>query len=156
MAHDDQPDELPAGDSRDCGHGAYCVQCPPDEQPAPEQPAAADPDKPCYHPEFDVSVQIGRIGENDDNNPTPGMPTAFIAEIVVKCGACDEPFKFDGVPAGLSYDSPATSVDGRELRAPIRPVSLPPRRQRLAPGSLSGYRVEVLRTGDLPFDRRNL
>jgi hypothetical protein len=146
MTHDDQPDELPPGDSYDCAHGAYCVQCGPTDVP---MTTLADPDKPCYHPEFEVVTAIARVGEDDPNNTMPGMPTAFVAEITIKCGACGEAFKFDGVPAGLSYDAPATSVDGRELRAPIRPVSLPPRRERIQGRAISGYSIR--QTGTSPL-----
>lgn len=101
-----------------------------------------DPDKPCYHLMFDANIAVARVGEADENNTMPGMPTAFVAEITIKCGDCGEHFKFDGVPAGLSYDSPATSVDGRELRAPIRPETLPPRRHRIRGRALDGYTIE--------------
>lgn len=116
----------------------------------PPAPRPADPDKPCYHPDFDAVVDVARIGEDDPENLMPGMPTAFVAEISVYCQTCGEAFKFDGVPAGMSYDAPATSVDGLELRAPIRPVSLPPRRMRVAPGSISGYRIEGFTPGGAP------
>jgi hypothetical protein len=102
----------------------------------------ADPDQPCYHPELHVDVAFGRIGEDDPGNPTPGMPTSFVLEIKARCLACDEPFVFDGVPAGLSFSAPAVSLDSRELRAPVRPVSLPPRHRRLPPGSPDGVGVE--------------
>lgn len=100
-----------------------------------------DPDKPCYHVNFAALVTVARVGEQDEHNPTPGMPTAFVAELSVVCADCGEPFRFDGVPAGMSYDAPATSVDGRELRAPIRPVSAPPRSLTRRAGDVSGFRI---------------
>ncbi len=106
-----------------------------------DAPPPADPDGPCRHLAFEASVGVARIGEDDPGNLMPGMPTAFVAEIQIKCSQCGERCKFDGVPAGMSFDAPATSVDGYELRAPIRPESLPPRRQRVAPGSVSGFRI---------------
>jgi hypothetical protein len=111
--------------------------------------APADPDRPCYHPDVDVRVRFGRIGEGDDDNPTPGMPMAFMIEVDLDCRACREAFVFDGVPAGMSFDSPAVSVDGRELRAPVRPVSLPPRHRRGITG-VSGYRIEAITDDDEP------
>lgn len=145
--NNDQPDEYPPG------IGGPCI--PHDDIPEAAPRQTIDPDKPCYHLMFDASVQIARVGEADANNTMPGMPTAFVAEITIKCGDCGEHFKFDGVPAGLSYDSPSTSVDGRELRAPIRPESLPPRRQRIRGRALSGYSIEATPGADLgEFDVR--
>jgi hypothetical protein len=91
-----------------------------------EPTPAADPDQACTHPAFTATVSVGRIGEADLDNPNPGMPRVYMAEVVVGCAACGELFKFDGIPYGLSYTAPTVSVDGRELRAPIHPESLRP------------------------------
>ena len=107
----------------------------------------ADPDRACYHPDVDVIVGFGRIGEDDADNPLPGMPTAFMIEVSLSCKACAEVFVFDGVPAGMSYDAPAVSVDGQQLRAPVRPISLPPRHRRGIAG-VSGFRIDVHRPDD--------
>lgn len=108
--------------------------------------AAADPDRACYHPDVHVVVRFVRVGEDDPDNPTPGMPVAFMVELSLTCKPCSEAFVFDGVPAGMSYDAPAVSVDGRELRAPVRPVSLPPRHRRGITG-VSGFRIEQQQDG---------
>jgi hypothetical protein len=112
--------------------------------------APADPDLPCYHPEFDAFVNVGRIGEGDDENPAPGMPKHFVAEITIKCGACGEPFRFLGVPGGLSlsYAVPSTSLDSTELRAPIRPEQAPPAFPRR--GDVTGVEIRLRRHGDRP------
>lgn len=102
----------------------------------------ADPDRPCYHPEFEAFVNVGRVGEGDDANPTPGMPKYFMADITVSCAACGEHFVFEGVPAGHSFTAPAVSVDGRELRAPMRPQSSPPSFPR-AGGGIIGFGVSL-------------
>ena len=128
-----------------CPGSPLCVHDTPGEQRLAEAifgTRPADPDQPCYHPEFDAVVQVGRIGEDDPGNPMPGMPTAFVAEVMIKCKPCGEQFVFDGVPAGLSFDAPATSLDGRELRAPCRPESLPPRHRRGLAGP-TGVHIEI-------------
>lgn len=114
-----------------------------------EQPAqqAADPDLPCYHPDFAAVVDVQRPGEGDDDNPTPGMPRHFIAEVQIKCAACGERFRFAGVPAGLSFTAPATSVDGYELRAPIVPEQAPPGRGRRA-GEVTGFAETMVRASE--------
>jgi hypothetical protein len=106
--------------------------------------APADPSAPCYHPGASVLTGFGRIGQGGDDDPTPGMPAAFVLEIHVECDTCGEPFVFDGVPAGLSFDAPSVSLDGRELRAPVRPASLPPRHRRMHPDAPSGFLVKVV------------
>lgn len=83
----------------------------------------ADPDVACPHLKFDATVAVGRIGTGDT---VDGMPQAYVAEVTVWCADCDEPFRWVGVPAGMSFDQPAVSVDETELRAPIRPASSDP------------------------------
>lgn len=75
---------------------------------------------PCEHVTFEASVEVNRLtGAN-------GTVKSFIADIRVWCTDCDEPFDWMGLPAGLSPRHPSTSVDGQELRAPLRPRSAPP------------------------------
>ena len=81
-----------------------------------------DLDAPCVHPDFDAVVGVGRIQRSDDD-PTI---TAFVAEIQVKCRACEEPFRWNGVKAGLSYVYPMCTPDEVTLRAPLRPASADP------------------------------
>jgi hypothetical protein len=78
---------------------------------------------PCAHPTFVADVAVGRIGEDDPG--ADGTPRAFIAEVRVNCNACGEPFRFVGVPAGISFDQPRVSLGELTLSAPIRPQSAP-------------------------------
>lgn len=88
--------------------------------------AETDPGQPCLHLHFDANVTVGRI---EPDGSSGGMPKAFVADITVNCAAppqgCGMPFVFTGVPLGLSFDEPRASVDGTELRAPIRPADAP-------------------------------
>lgn len=81
----------------------------------------ADPDRACAHPDFTAEVDVYRLTDVDD-----GPVTAYTAEIQVKCAACGEPFRWVGVPAGLSGSRPMCSVDETELHAPLRPASADP------------------------------
>lgn len=65
----------------------------------------------CTHEDFQANVAVGRILDVGK----------FVADITVKCAECGEPFRFVGVPAGLSYEQPMVSIDGLELHAPIEP-----------------------------------
>lgn len=79
----------------------------------------ADLDRPCPHKNFEAVVAVARIGDGP-------IPDAYSAGVTIKCTDCDEPFRFIGVPAGLSSNRPMVSPDETELRAPIRPASSDP------------------------------
>jgi hypothetical protein len=81
-----------------------------------------DPDRPCLHEDFDAFVGVGRITASETDPTVIG----YSAEIRVNCRACGEPFRWTGVPAGLSPRQPMCSVDETELRAPLRPASADP------------------------------
>jgi hypothetical protein len=81
----------------------------------------ANPDKPCPHEDFNVYTEINRLADVEG-----GPVTAFAADIRIDCANCGEPFRWIGVPAGLSPGHPMVSVDETELRAPIRPASSDP------------------------------
>jgi len=66
---------------------------------------------PCEHEDFEASVAVVRLQDTK----------RFQADIRIVCSQCHEPFRFIGVPAGLSFERPAASIDGLELRAPIEP-----------------------------------
>lgn len=89
---------------------------------------AINPDVACRHEAFFVQADIARVGEEDPGSG--GMPKAYMLEITVKCedppNGCGEPFRFCGVPAGMSYQHPMVSPNETELRAPIRPASADP------------------------------
>jgi len=84
-----------------------------------------DLDRPCPHEHFAADVAVNRIGEDDPGNDT-GLPNHYSADVRVRCVDCGEPFRWIGVPAGLSPHQPMCSVDETELRAPIRPASSDP------------------------------
>lgn len=65
----------------------------------------------CKHESFDCQVTVNRI---EDIN-------RFMADVMVKCANCGQPFRFIGLPAGMDYNSPMVSVDGCEGRFPIHP-----------------------------------
>ena len=71
----------------------------------------------CPHENFTSQVNVFRF-QGDD-----GSITSYSADIMTKCADCGEPFQFLGVPGGVSPTEPHCSVDGTELRAPIRPIS---------------------------------
>ena len=65
----------------------------------------------CTHPDFRSFVNVGRFEDTG----------RFLAEILIQCATCGSPFRFLGVPAGINWERPATSIDSLELRAPIEP-----------------------------------
>ncbi|MFJ2719414.1 hypothetical protein [Streptomyces sp. NPDC087437] len=103
-------------------------------QPRPRQ--LADPDKPCLHEHFDAFVGVARITASDTDPTVVG----YAAEVKVSCRDCDEPFRWTGVPAGVSPRQPMCSVDETELRAPLRPASADPDFGMGLPGFAVGYR----------------
>lgn len=78
----------------------------------------ADPDRACAHEAFTSYVAVNRLTSGDD-----GPVTGYAADIRISCAQCGEPFRFVGVPVGLTPDRPMCSMDEAELRAPIRPAS---------------------------------
>jgi hypothetical protein len=102
----------------------------------PRGEGQADPDKPCPHENFDAHVEVNRITASD------GDPTviSYATDIKVNCHDCGEPFRWTGVPAGLSPRQPMCSVDETELRAPLRPASADPDFGLGLPGFSVGYR----------------
>lgn len=97
---------------------------------------AIDLDRPCPHEHFDVHANVGRI-LRDDNDP---IPMAYMVELRVTCQQCQEPFRWAGVHAGMSYATPRCSPDETELRAPIRPASADPDFGMGLPGFSIQYR----------------
>lgn len=80
-----------------------------------------DPDRACTHEHFEAVVAVNRLSSVEG-----GPIDAYSADIRVRCGDCEEPFRWIGVPAGLSPARPMVSVDETELRAPLRPASSDP------------------------------
>lgn len=73
----------------------------------------------CDHPEFVVDATVARLSKTEG-----GPITAFTVDVTVKCAKCNAPFRWLGLSAGSSPSHPMTSVDGRELRAPIAPEGM--------------------------------
>ena len=102
-----------------CEGGPECL----DDEGAPLIPPA-DPDKPCPHEAFEAFVEVNRVLA--DGADPDAAPTAFVAEVAVRCAQCEEPFRWVGVPAGLSGANPTCATDGLILNAPLRPASSDP------------------------------
>jgi hypothetical protein len=88
----------------------------------------------CLHEDFDARVEVTRIA-NDPTRP----PDAYMADIEIKCAVCGERFYWPGLAAGMNYNRPMVSVNGFQLRAPIRPDSTDRELTIHAPG----FSVEV-------------
>jgi hypothetical protein len=71
----------------------------------------------CDHQQFAGAVEVSRL------TGTEGGPvTGYAADIKIKCADCGRPFRFVGVPGGVSPNQPTVSLAGDELRAPIEPM----------------------------------
>lgn len=84
--------------------------------------APADPDVACEHPQFSALANVGRLAASDDDPTVVG----YVVELQVRCAACNEPFRFIGLPAGMLPNRPTVNVTEDELRCPIRPASSDP------------------------------
>lgn len=94
-----------------------------------------DPDRPCPHENMAADVDVNRLTDDED-----GPVVAYVADIRVRCIDCDEPFRWIGVPAGMSPRHPMVSVDETELHAPMRPASSDPDFGLGIPGFAVTYR----------------
>lgn len=94
------------------GRCVYAMPCGHRQGTAAED---SQPSEPCVHLDFAAEVEVNRFEDTG----------RFNVEVRVRCRACDEPFRFLGLPSGLLTERPATSVDGLELRAPIEPQGVP-------------------------------
>lgn len=99
--------------------------------------APADPDKPCPHVDMHMDGDVQRLTASEDD-PTV---MAYIVELSIRCVACQERFRWTGVPAGLMPDRPACSPDEFVLHAPIRPASADPDFGLGIPGFAIQYRA---------------
>lgn len=96
----------------------------------------ADPDKACAHEDFNVHVEVNRLARSDDDPTIIG----YSADIRVECAQCKEPFRWNGVQAGLSPAHPMCSIDEKTLSAPLRPASADPDFGLGLPGYAVTYR----------------
>lgn len=69
----------------------------------------------CEHESFAASVAVQRLTDE------AGRVRNFVAEITVRCAACDLPFHFVGPDAGFSFTRPTVNVGATTLSAPICP-----------------------------------
>jgi hypothetical protein len=100
---------------------------------------AVDPDRPCRHENFAVHAVVNRLTRSDDDPAVIG----YFADIRVWCEDCQEPFRWNGMPAGISPAHPTCSVDETELHAPLRPASADPDFGMGLPGFAISYRPRL-------------
>lgn len=65
----------------------------------------------CEHNDFESHVVISRLEDCG----------RFAADVTIRCKECNVPFKFLGLPWGVSLEGAAVSVDGTEARLAIAP-----------------------------------
>lgn len=65
----------------------------------------------CQHEQFAACASVTRLEDTG----------RFICELRVVCVQCREPFRFKGMPPGLSFEVPTVSIDGLEANLPIEP-----------------------------------
>jgi hypothetical protein len=75
----------------------------------------------CQHFNFQAYVNVCRLTADTD----PDKVVGFAADVKINCVDCGMPFEFTGLPSGVSVTNskPMVSIDGTELRAPIKPSS---------------------------------
>lgn len=129
------------GGSPHWGHSSITIDCTTIE-PRP------NPDRACPHEDFEAVVSVGRLTASD-TDPTV---TGYTAEIKVSCTGCGEPFRWIGVPAGLSPRQPMCSLDETKLRAPLRPASSDPDFGLGIPGFAINYRPGLPASSQSPND----
>jgi hypothetical protein len=73
----------------------------------------------CDHKNFLAAVDVCRLTADTDSNNVVG----FAVDVKINCAECGMPFEFIGLPVGISAmnSKPMISMDGKELRAPIKP-----------------------------------
>lgn len=74
----------------------------------------------CEHLNFKAEVNVTRLTEPTD----PDRVTGYTTDISVHCADCMMPFRWVGVPFGMSSSKPMTDPERVELRAPIEPIKL--------------------------------
>ena len=83
-------------------------------------------DQRCPHVDFDVHAKVNRLVASEPKDGEIPPATGYSADLIITCHDCFEPFVWIGpMPVGLLPGRPAVSVDGTELRAPLRPRSAP-------------------------------
>jgi hypothetical protein len=102
-------------------HGTSMVDRALDALGAGDPPPAFPPIAPtrpvdgCSHAGQRVAAAVHRFIDRPE----------WMAEITIVCTDCGTPFKFLGLPSGVSFRQPRVSIDSRELVAPIAPDTGP-------------------------------
>ncbi len=73
----------------------------------------------CKHEAFGCNCKVARMEDRQ------GAVGEFMLEVTVTCAQCGEPFRFLGLPAGLSFTRPTVGITGIELNIPIEPQGEP-------------------------------
>lgn len=76
----------------------------------------------CEHKKFFSTTEITRLTTEQ------GKVKGFVLELHVACEECGQSFEFIGpsIPLGLSSEFPTVSLDGTEIRLPIKPSTYVP------------------------------
>lgn len=84
----------------------------------------------CHHQKFAVNAKVNRLldaqiqsGGFSLTSITTNKDSNFIVNLSVQCRECGQAFRFVGLKVGLSQFETRVSIDGKELRAPIEPIS---------------------------------
>jgi hypothetical protein len=67
----------------------------------------------CEHMDFYATVDVNRL-------VSEGRPVEFVADVRIQCAKCGLSFGFVCPEVGMLPDRPAVSVDGGELRVPLK------------------------------------
>ena len=79
------------------------------------RPQAVVGDEGCDHKETEATVEVTCLEDSGK----------WAADLKLKCSKCGVPFRFIGVPGGLSFSHPTITIDGQELCMPIEPAHVP-------------------------------
>lgn len=80
----------------------------------------------CPHVDFNCVAEVNRLVGEEPRQGDIVAATGFQVDLTIACRDCGEPFVWVGPMAiGVSPGQPMVSVDGTELRAPLRPKSAP-------------------------------
>lgn len=75
----------------------------------------------CLHVSFKVIAEVNRLTNEDIPQGAILPAVRYMVDLHVWCTDCDQAFEWVGPDVGVSTTRPTVSVDGTELRAPIRP-----------------------------------
>jgi hypothetical protein len=70
----------------------------------------------CEHFNFQVKAEVNRL-TREEGGPVIG----YGCDVTVHCRDCGLPFRWLGLPSGVSKGQPTTSIDGLEMRGLIAP-----------------------------------